>query len=143
MAVEAIRVIDGVAPPRLLAHHTFDAAALADFDNGVTLVPAPGDGKAVVIESVVVHYEPGAGPTAFTGGGTNIDLSAGSSRVVRITVSSTGITGTTALTRFVNLAAGGVTLTPGAAIEAQTTAAFAAGDGTLTISIIYHVAEVS
>ena len=133
----------GVAPARQIFKRTFTDAELHDLntDGPIELIGAPGAGKAIIIDELVYSYRPGETPTAFGDGG-NVDIDAGTTRVLRSTSASLGLTGTTALTRFVTFAANGVTVVPNAAINIEVASALSAGDGTLGVTIVYHVLEV-
>jgi hypothetical protein len=108
----------------------------------VSIIPAPGAGKAIIVRQVV--FEMIAGATPFTGGGVitlvyhggAVAVHAGSVPAAVVT----GAAGTTATELGQAVAANGTTVAANTGVDiTNATAAFAAGNGTAKVHIWYHI----
>lgn len=106
------------------------------------LIPAPGAGKAIVVDNVLFKMNRTA--TAFTGGGAlSIQYTSGGADVAA-TIAASVVTTGGAGTEYNNVRGQEATLTPtqNTSIEiTNATAAFATGTGTAEVIIDYHLAE--
>lgn len=106
----------------------------------IALIPAPGAGKCVVVNNISVKMETTA--TQFTGGGAvEFRYTDGSGTKVTADVAAAVVTAG-AGTSFTNVRGIEASLTGvvnAAIVVTNATAAFAAGTGTATITIEYHV----
>lgn len=112
------------------------AQIIAMYTTPVEVMPAPGSGNAIVVESIL--WELTAGATAFTGGG-----------VVSFNINSVAQTGTMAATSVTSstsikhklVGAAGVLAANTALLVTNATAVFAAGDGTAKVTIKGYLVE--
>jgi hypothetical protein len=113
----------------------------------VTIIPAPGVGKAIALNSLVIEMNRSA--VAFTGGGavgpvlqgaTGTFLTANQMAATDVTTGGAG-----QVTRLLDLAtpAGGVGLLPNTAVQLFAgTANFAAGTGTMKVMANYSIIDL-
>ena len=112
----------------------------------VTVIAAPGAGKAIVVEQAVLEFK--FGTVAFTGGGVvTLIYHGGSTALHSGSVPASVITaasGTSATEVGPQTGANGLTLAVNAGVDiSAATANFAAGDGTAQLWIWYTVANLS
>lgn len=112
------------------------AQIIAMYTTPVEVMPAPGVGKAIVVEHFVWSLD--AGGTAFTGGGV-VSLAINSVAQTS-TIAATNVTSSTDIIAKAGGAAGVVASNTGVTIS-NATAAFAAGTGTAKVTIIGHIVE--
>jgi hypothetical protein len=107
----------------------------------VSLIAAPGTGKAIIVDNITVKMTRTA--TAFTGGGAvEFRYTDASGAKVTDDVAAALVTTGGAGTAFANVRGIEASVTPvanAAIVITNATAAFAAGTGTAVVSIAYHV----
>ena len=145
MAVEPIRVVDGVAPPWLVATRVITSAELLDLHtsgNDITLIPAPGEGKVIVPFEAIMTHIPAATAVAYTGS-ANVALQYGTTGISNFLIAASGLLSTTTkITRRVALRASTTTITENELLSVALSSDVAAGTGTLTITILYRIMDV-
>jgi hypothetical protein len=107
----------------------------------ITIIAAPGSGKCTVVDNITVKMTTTA--TAFTGGGA-VEFRYTDASGTKVTADvASGVITAGAGTSFTNVRGieASLTCTANAPVVVRnTTAAFAAGTGTATLTIEYHVA---
>ena len=129
-----------IAPLPLEARVALSSAnILAMFGTPVTLLPAPGAGKTIIVESIL--FKMTRTSTAYAGGGAVTFKYAGGASLPS-TIAATVVTTGGAGTEYNHVGDNGASLTPTANAGIQITngtAAFTTGTGTADIVIKYRV----
>jgi hypothetical protein len=104
----------------------------------VTLVAAPGAGKAIIFLGAILKYN--RGTTSFTGAGaTTINL--GSGGAVSGSLAATAITAASSTVSSIS-SAGSSTTAENQPLTIGATSAFAAGDGNAEVIIAYKIVNL-
>ena len=138
----------GPGPSRIVRRKLTSAELLAfDGTNQIDLIRAPGAGRMIIIEDVVVRYE--AGDTAYTDNATPADLQLrfGATNFQTFDVSGTGagdlsMNATTDAVRLTRPANSDRIITLNQGINVNLSGAITAGNGTLDVVIRYWVLEL-
>jgi hypothetical protein len=106
----------------------------------VTIIPAPGAGKSILVDYIMIRFTyPASGGVQFTGGGA-VSAQYSGGAAVATTLPAATITAAASADTVLGNTAANITATQNAAITlTNATAPFAAGNGTLTVFVYYSV----
>lgn len=133
------KVVLGDAALQTYATVNLTAANLTAMNGApVQVLPAPGAGKMIVVDAAVLQFKPGA--TQFTGGGAVVLQYGGAGTIAATsTVAAAQITSANPSNNvMVGVAASGVPTNVPLNIS-NATAAFATGNGSVVLTVFYHV----
>lgn len=111
----------------------------------LTLIPAPGPGRAILLHSLTIEMNRGS--VAFTGGGSIAPVYQGATGTFLTAnqMAASDVLGAAGqVTRYLSAAnaAGGLSLTPNAAVQLYAGTEFAAGNGTMKAFPSYTIVEL-
>lgn len=116
------------------------ADIIAMYTTPVTVLAAPGSGKAIVVDRFVFNFD--YGTTQFTGGG-NITLKYSGGATITSTMANTKVQAASDSIATVGALATEVTVSSNTAVQiTNASAAFAAGDGTAKLTVYFSVINV-
>ena len=136
--IEQGGLVGAPGPLREARRRLSSAEMLVLDDAAVEIVAAPGDGKIVAPETMILAYH--AGDTAFTGTPT-YDINVGTTRIARTNANGFTTTTTDAV-RYYRIAATFGAYPINANINLSSSAAVTAGTGEMEVILLYRIIDI-